>query len=158
MAAVALGQLPAAPRGLTGAPQLARAYGAIFDADFAALPRLLTEACPPAPAEACELIAVASAWWEIQVDPLNRSRDRAFTARADAAIAAVEAWTRREPERAEAWFYLGGALGARAQWRVLRGERLAAARDGKRIKEALERALRLDPSLEDAYVGLGLYH
>jgi tetratricopeptide (TPR) repeat protein len=41
---------------------------------------------------------------------------------------------------------------------VLRGERLAAARDGKRIKEALERALELDPSLQDAYFGIGLYH
>ena len=44
------------------------------------------------------------------------------------------------------------------QWRVLRSERLAAARDGKRIKDALERALALDPTLQDAYFGIGLYH
>ena len=44
------------------------------------------------------------------------------------------------------------------QWRVLRGERLAAARDGKKIKDALERALQLDPGLDDAYFGIGLYH
>ena len=43
------------------------------------------------------------------------------------------------------------------QWRVLREERLAAARDGKRIKEALERALALDPGLDDAYFGIGMY-
>ena len=43
-------------------------------------------------------------------------------------------------------------------WRVLRGSRLAAARDGKRIKDALEQSLALDPMLTDAYVGLGLYH
>ena len=47
---------------------------------------------------------------------------------------------------------------ARAQLRVLRGETLSAARDGKRIKEALERALALDPALQDAYFGIGLYH
>jgi tetratricopeptide (TPR) repeat protein len=41
---------------------------------------------------------------------------------------------------------------------VLRGERLAAARDGKRIQDALERALAHDPMLSDAYFGLGLYH
>ena len=40
---------------------------------------------------------------------------------------------------------------------VLREERLAAARDGKRIKDALERALRIDPGLDDAYFGIGLY-
>jgi hypothetical protein len=36
-------------------------------------------------------------------------------------------------------------------------QRLAAARDGKRIKEALERALALDPALHDAKYGIGLY-
>jgi hypothetical protein len=53
---------------------------------------------------------------------------------------------------------LGGAYGARAQWRVLRGERLAAARDGKRIKDALEHALIVDPNMQEAYFGIGLYH
>ena len=75
----------------------------------------------------------------------------------DAAIAAAEDWTTREPSRADAWFYLGAAYGARVQWRVLRVERLAAARDGKRIKESLDRALALDPQMEDARFGLGLY-
>ena len=51
----------------------------------------------------------------------------------------------------------GGAYAARVQWRVLRDEKLAAARDGKRIKQALERAIALDPDLHDAYFGIGLY-
>jgi tetratricopeptide (TPR) repeat protein len=97
-------------------------------------------------------------WWQIQLDPLNPAHDAEFRARADAAIAATRAWTVREPQRAEAWFYLGGAHGARVQWRVLRGERLAAARDGKNIKDALERARQLDPDLQDAFFGIGLYH
>ena len=67
-------------------------------------------------------------------------------------------WTEREPHRADAWFFLGAAYGVRVQYRVLRAERLSAARDGKRIKDALEKALALDPSLEDAYFGIGLYH
>jgi len=70
----------------------------------------------------------------------------------------METWVDDEPRRAEAWFYLGGALGARAQWRVLRGQMLAAAREGKRVKSSLERALALDPNLQDAYFGIGLYH
>jgi len=44
------------------------------------------------------------------------------------------------------------------QWRVLRGERLAAAREGKKIKDALERTLELDPGLDDAHFGIGAYH
>lgn len=150
--------VPAAqPGSLTGAAQISRAYEAIFDARFAQVPALLARTCPPAPAPVCTLLDVVNLWWQIQVDPANRSRDGRFAARADAAIEAIEAWTRHEPARAEAWFYLGGAYGARAQWRVLRGETLAAARDGKRIKEALERALALDPGLQDAYFGIGLY-
>lgn len=147
-----------AQRGLTAAPELTRAYNIIFDARFADLPSLLAQACGPAPKEACQLLEAVSLWWQIQLDPFNTSRDEVFESRVEAAIAAAEAWTVREPQRAEAWFYLGGAYGARVQWRVLRGARFAAARDGKRIKDALERAVALDPSMADAYFGIGLYH
>ena len=160
-------------RGLTAAAALARAYDAILDARFDKVPRLLGDACegpwsvsaaPPrpdserAPREACQLLDAVSAWWRIQLDPYDRSRDAAFQAKVEGAIASTSAWTTREPGRAEAWLYRGGAYGARVQWRALRGERLAAARDGARIKEALERALALDPEMTDAYFGLGLYH
>ncbi|MSO29514.1 MAG: hypothetical protein EXQ48_01040 [Acidobacteria bacterium] len=145
-------------KGLTAAPQLVRAYNAIFDARFEDVPGLLAQTCPPVPLAACDVIDALSIWWQIQIDPLSTSRDALFQSRVEAAINAAEAWTTREPERAEAWFYRGGAYGVRVQWRVLRGERLAAARDGKRIKEALERALALDPGLQDAYFGIGLYH
>src|SRR5688572_28252128 len=137
--------------GLTGGRQVSRAYDAIMDARFPEVPPLLAGTCPPAPPEVCQLLAVVSTWWQIQLDPHNRSQDDAFQKSADLAIAAMEAWTAREPSRAEAWFYLGGAVGARAQWRVLRGQTLSAARDGKCIKDALEHALALDPSLQDAY-------
>ena len=138
---------PAPAEGLTGEVQLLRAYDAIFDARFDDVPAILARTCGPAPAEACQLLAAVTVWWQIQLDPASLARDASFQSKVDAAIAAADAWTKREPQRAEAWFYLGGAYGARAQWRVLRGERLGAARDGKRIKESLERALVLDPGL-----------
>jgi tetratricopeptide (TPR) repeat protein len=149
---------PAAAQELTGGPQIRRVYDAIFDARFDEVPQLLARTCPPAPAEACQLLDAVSVWWQIQLDAASVARAAPFQTRIDAAIASAEAWTKRDPERAEAWFYLGGAYGARAQWRVLRRERLGAARDGKRIKEALERALALDPRLQEAYFGIGLYH
>jgi tetratricopeptide (TPR) repeat protein len=160
LVAIALGSgaLRAQRGGITGGVELARAYDTIFDARFEALPPLLAATCPPAPVEACGLLEVVSLLWQIQLDPHNPSRDRLFRTRADASVAALEAWTKREPARAEAWFYLGGAYGARAQFRVLRHQPLAAAQDGKRIKEALERAIAIDPELHDAYFGIGLYH
>jgi tetratricopeptide (TPR) repeat protein len=159
-ALLALAGSPTAARqeqGLTAAPDLAQAYTAIFDGRFEDVPQQLVRACGPAPKEACQLLEAVSLWWQIQFDPFSRVRDVAFETQVDAAIAAIEAWTRREPQRAEAWFYLGGAYGARSQWRVLRGSRFAAARDGKRIKDALERALSLDPAMADAHFGVGLY-
>ena len=43
------------------------------------------------------------------------------------------------------------------QWEVLRGERVNAARNGNRVREALEHALRLDPTMTDARFGIGIY-
>ena len=153
-----LGPARAGAQGLAGEPQLHDAYNAIFDARFGEMPQIVRRTCPPAPAEACQLLDAVSVWWQIQLDPLSKARDAQFQSKVDASIAATEAWAKREPRRAEAWFYVGGAYGARAQWRVLRGERLGAARDGKQIKESLEKTLALDPRLQEAYFGIGLYH
>src|ERR1044072_7272280 len=103
--------------GLNAGPQLARVYDTIFDARFDQVPALLKKTCGPqgAPAEACQLLEVVALWWQIQLDPKNRVRDDKFQTKSDAAIEAIEAWTEREPTSGEAWFYLGGAYGARAQ-------------------------------------------
>ncbi len=160
--AVALLVLPAASPtaavpGLTAAAVVVRTYDTILDAQFASLARNLAETCGPAPPEACQVIGAVGLLWEIALEPESRLHDARFSRVVDEAIAVTDAWTQREPGRAEAWFYLGAAYGARVQWRVTREQRLAAARDGKRIKETLERALTLDPSMHDAKFGVGLY-
>ena len=146
-----------ATSGLTGLAALKVAYDALLDARFDRAGEALRAACGPAPREACEVLDATSLWWQILVDSRDTSRDAAFQRKVNQAIDLCEQWVAREPERAEAWFYLGGAYGARVSWRVERSQRLAAARDGKRIKEALERALALEPTLEDARFGIGLY-
>lgn len=149
----------AAITGITAAPVVAKAYDLILDADFDRLVAELPAICAtgPAPPVACLGLEALSLWWQIQLDPESRALDPAFLAKANEAIAEAERMTRAEPNRAEAWFYLGAAYGVRAQWRVHRVERLAAARDGKRIKESLERALALDPAMHDAEFGIGMY-
>lgn len=143
--------------GITGADRIARAYDLILDANFDELTRVLPATCPPAPSVACRGLEALSLWWQIQLDLEDRRLDPAFITAVERAIAEATAFTQREPERAEAWFYLGAAYGARSQFRVYRGEHLSAARDGKRIKETLERALRLDAGMHDAEFGVGLY-
>jgi hypothetical protein len=144
--------------GLTAAARLAAVYDAILGARFDDANALMREACPPAPTVACQTLAAVALWWQIQINPESRLLDQQLDDAAAAAIAAAVVWTRREPENAEAWFYLAAGYGPLVQWRALRGERLAAAREGKKIKDALERALRLDSTIDDAYFGIGLYH
>jgi tetratricopeptide (TPR) repeat protein len=149
--------LPAARRTFQGEDALVRVYDTILDARFDQVNAELRRACGPAPVEACDVLAATALWWRILLDSHSRILDDEFSASVERAIRTTEAWTDRAPEDAEAWFYLGAAYAARVQWRVLRNARLAAARDGKRIKGALERALELDPGLADAYFGIGLY-
>jgi hypothetical protein len=151
------GLASAEARTLRGGDELARVYSAILDADFDRASHLIDDACPPAPNEACLVLDATRILWRIQMDPAQTRWDEAFTKASTDAITAADAWSARDKQNAEAWFYLGGAYAARVQFRVLRHESLAAARDGKRIKEALDEALRLEPGLDDGQFGLGLY-
>ncbi len=146
-----------APREIRGVEALARAYDFILEARFDQVDAELRRACGPAPPEACDVLSATALWWRILLDPESQALDAEFSATADRAIRTTEAWTERAPDAAEPWFYLGGAYAARVQWRVLRNEKLAAARDGRHIKNALEHAVALDPDLDDAYFGIGMY-
>ena len=143
---------------LTSPEPLTAAYELILDARFDEAEQQLGRACPPAPRPACDVLRAVASYWRLLQDPEATLGDTALLARIDASIASTEAWVEREPRRAEAWFYLGGAYGTRVLFRGHRSQYLAAARDGKRIHNALQQALKLDPSLGDAYFGLGLYH
>jgi tetratricopeptide (TPR) repeat protein len=149
---------PLQAAGLTSPEPVAKAYDLVLDARFDQIDGQLTQACGPAPPTSCEVLRAVSQYWQLLFDPENTSHDQAALSKANAAIASAEAWVGREPRRAEPWFYLGGAYGTRVMLRDIRGQLFAAARDGKRIHDALQQAVKLDPTLQDAYFGLGLYH
>ena len=149
---------PVEAAGLAESARLAAVYDLILQARFDQARAELTRTCPPAPPESCLALSAVIQWWEIQLDPNNRSLDKRLQEAAATATDAAERWTAREPQRAEAWFYLAGAHAPLEQWRLLRGQRLSAARDALKLKNALDRAVTLDATLEDAYFGIGLYH
>ncbi|MEI6669403.1 MAG: tetratricopeptide repeat protein [Acidobacteriota bacterium] len=144
-------------KGLTSPDGLAKAYDLVYNADFEAAETELTRACGPAPREACDVVRAASLWWRLYLDLDNHSLDQTFNTSIEQTILGCERWTVRDPQRAEAWFYLGAAYGARVQYHAQRDEYLAAARDGKRVKGALEKTLSLDPLIQDANFGIGMY-
>ena len=97
-----------------------------------------------------------SLWWQIQIDPESRLLDRRFNERAAAAIAASEAWT--EPRAAARRSLVLSRRRRMRRWCsgaccAASGSR--AARDGKQIKDALERPLAARPDLTDAHFGIG---
>jgi tetratricopeptide (TPR) repeat protein len=147
-----------ADAGLTSPEPLAKAYELILDARFEEADRQMRQACPPAPSTGCEVLGAVADYWRLLLDQESTALDALLTKRIEASISSAEAWVAREPTRAEAWFYLGGAYGTRVLLRGHRAQYLAAARDGKRIHDSLQRAIELDPSIADAYFGLGLYH
>jgi tetratricopeptide (TPR) repeat protein len=142
---------------LRGVDALARVYDDILDARFDQAESDLDRACGPAPKEACDVLAATVTWWRILLDPQSRTLDAQFLDEADKAIKSTEAWTARAPKSAEAHFYAGAAAAVRVQWRVLRDQKVAAAREGKRIRQELDRAIALDPTLDDAHFGIGMY-
>lgn len=142
---------------LTHGAELAAVYDAVLAGRFELAERSLANTCPPAPIEACRAMSVAILWWRIALNPENRTLDEAIERDAAAAIDAAAAWTRREPGRAEAWFYHAAAHAPLVQWRLMRGQRLTAVREASRVKSSLERALDLDPTLHDARFGIGVY-
>src|SRR5207244_3782726 len=131
--------------------RVAAVYDLILAARFDEAALRLKDTCPPAPQPVCAALAAAALWWQILIDPASRAADEPLKRASADAVAAAQQWTAREPQRGEAWFYLAASRAPRVNLLVLRGERVAAAREGKLIKDALERALDLDPALDARY-------
>lgn len=64
----------------------------------------------------------------------------------------------RQRDSAEMHLYAAMADALAARLYAMRGEYRAAARAGVRARSNFQKALELDPALDDAYTGLGLYN
>lgn len=76
----------------------------------------------------------------------------------DLSRAIDEARALEKASPAESNYYLGAALGFRARGLAARRSFLRAVPDAASSLRHLKKALELDPSLEDARLGLGMYH
>jgi len=81
---------------------------------------------------------------------------RQFEDRSRQAIASAEAWI--STDAAQGRYYLGAARGFRARVFAARRKYLRALPEALGGVRQLKKALALDPKLEDAYLGLGMYH
>jgi tetratricopeptide (TPR) repeat protein len=84
--------------------------------------------------------------------------DSHFDDLADVAIHKAEARIHLRQDLAHSYLYEGYTYGLRARLEGLHDRDLATARAGKKMRSHLLRALDLDPSLADAYLGIGIYN
>lgn len=64
----------------------------------------------------------------------------------------------KHEDEARTYLYLGLAYALRARLAGLRGKDLPTARAGKKMRSFMLTAVRRDPNMTDAYLGLGLYN
>jgi len=118
------------------------------------------------------LLEADALWWRIYyatanlIDPdvftvpasSGTMHDAQFEALVEKAIALSEARLRGRRDVPRSLFYQGTAYALRGRLAALRDKSLPTARAGKKMRALLLEALQRDPSLTDAYLGIGTYN
>lgn len=110
-----------------------------------------------------ELFLTGMLWWRAATELLRASDAPDLARRFDAHSRAAVAKSKRlfkapKPRvRAEAYFVAGMSLGLRGQWRLTNRQYFKAYLDGKKAIKYLRKSVEIDPNLEDAYLGLGIF-
>lgn len=79
-----------------------------------------------------------------------------FNLESDGAVDLAEQWQAANPGP-EAMLYVGNSMGARGLVKLYQGSVLAAYHDGQKASASLREAVKDDPQLYEAYLGLGQY-
>jgi tetratricopeptide (TPR) repeat protein len=170
----AIRDLPASQVAETGALEIAnRGMNKLMDGDFDAATqafRQIQQLDPESPLG--YLLEADASWWKIYltegdlVDPdvfealseAPTAYDDDFRRSDDLAIRKAEVRLEAQQDEARNDFYAGLAYALRAQLEALRDHALATARAGKKMRNLSLAALKLDPNLNDAWFGVGLYN
>lgn len=102
------------------------------------------------------LLAAATLFWRAGVDMGDQRHDAAIRSAIERAVTLAEARIEADDD-AHGHFALGEALSFASRLAIERGELVSAGYEGERSRKQLERALELDPTLDDACVPLGAY-
>jgi tetratricopeptide (TPR) repeat protein len=118
------------------------------------------------------LLEADAVWWRIYYSTANLVDPDVFAATdlpttkydwhfqdlLNIALAKCAARIRAKEDVARSYLYQGMAYALRGRLAGLRDQDLPTARAGKKMRTALLKAVELDPSLTDAYLGLGIYN
>ncbi|MBL0350005.1 MAG: hypothetical protein IPP68_06495 [Elusimicrobia bacterium] len=99
-------------------------------------------------------------WWELtnDYDEDNPVLEKEFLATADETIAFARKQLKKGDPTGEIRLCLGGALGLKGRWDAIQGHWLAAYKSGKKAFDVQDEAIKSNPELYDAYLGVGIFH
>jgi tetratricopeptide (TPR) repeat protein len=164
----------------SGAAIRTEAFALAYNLDRAEAMRLLERGAAEYPDDAAMHRALASLLWlqilfergavtadhylgsfsrtQVDLKAPPPALDARFRQHVSRAIELADARVRRAPRDARARYDLGAAVGLQASYTAaVEGRLLAGFRSARRAYDQHERALRLDPSLKDAGLVVGLY-
>jgi tetratricopeptide (TPR) repeat protein len=150
-----------------------RGMNKLMDGDFDAateISRQIQKSDPESPLG--YLLEADANWWKIYLTEANLIDPDVFEALSEAttpydadfrrldelAVRKAEMRLYEHQDEARIYFYEGLAYGLRARLEALRDHALGTARTGKKLRNLSLAALKLDPNLNDAYFGVGLYN
>jgi tetratricopeptide (TPR) repeat protein len=150
-----------------------RGMNELMDGDFDAALEIFHQIQKSDPESPLGYLLEADAnWWKIYLTEANLIDPDVFEAFSEAptpydadfrrfdeiAIQKAEARILAHQDEARSYFYEGLAYGLRTRLEALRDRALATARAGKKLRNLSLAALKLDPNLNDAWFGVGLYN
>jgi tetratricopeptide (TPR) repeat protein len=150
-----------------------RGMNKLMDGDFDAAMEIFRQIQKSDPESPLGYLLEADAnWWKIYLIEANLIDPDVFEALSEAAtpydddfrrldelaIRKAEARILAHQDEARSYFYEGLGYALRARLEALRDHALGAAHAGKKLRNLSLAALKLDPNLNDAYFGVGLYN
>ena len=98
-------------------------------------------------------------WAELEYleDESNPKLAEEYGTLTDHAIEVAKVWIKKHPADGNAYMCLGGMYGLRARLAVMQHRWITAYFDGKKAISNTRKALKTDPQVYDAYLGLGMY-
>jgi tetratricopeptide (TPR) repeat protein len=91
-------------------------------------------------------------------DRTNRQLDSLLKSSVDIALEKGNRYKKENPDNPEAFYYLGATNGILGIYHVLNSSYIKGYIHGRRGKNYLQDAIRIDSTYYDAYLGLGIFH
>jgi tetratricopeptide (TPR) repeat protein len=112
------------------------------------------------PAQPNAYMGLAGVAWTRYVYDSDQNDDallKTYEQRTNETITVAERWLKYHPKDAQAYYCLGAAYGVESRLLLIRREWIKAYVYGRRALSFTREAVKIDPQLWDAYLGLGMY-